>query len=157
MLNLSTLAGSLDLATALDEMECAMLRYPQADCPVVHRFTPGLYVREITMPKGSMITSMEHNTQHPFVISKGSVQVISENEGPVTYTAPYCGITQPGTRRILRILEDTVWTTFHPTQETDIEKIAEEILVPHINPLLGEGNQSNNQWRISLPPSILNS
>ena len=157
MLDLSALAGTLDLAATLDEMEFALTHYPTAACPVVHRFTPGLYIREITMPKGAMITSMEHKTQHPFVISKGIVEVVSENEGPVTYCAPHFGITQPGTRRMLNILEETVWTTFHPTEETDIEKIAAEVLIPHVNPLLGEGNPSNNQWRISLPPSILNS
>jgi len=127
-----------------------------ADCPVVHRFTPGLYVREITMPAGTLITSMMHKTEHPFVISKGSVKVISENEGPVTYTAPYCGITKPGTRRVLCVLTDTVWTTFHPTSETDVEKIAGDILIPRINPLLGENNPSNNQWRISLPAKQIN-
>jgi hypothetical protein len=145
------IAPAIDFNSTLDEMELAMASMEAADCPVVHRFTPGLYVREITMPAGSIVASMVHKTEHPFVISKGSVQVVSETEGAVTYSAPYCGITKPGTRRVLHVLTETVWTTFHPTTETDIEKIAEEILIPHVNPLLGENHPSLNGWRLSLP------
>jgi hypothetical protein len=71
----------------------------------------------------------------------------------VTYTAPYFGITQPGTRRMAYALEDTIMIALHPTEETDIEKIAEAILEPHDNPLLG--SSGNEQWRLSLPPKQL--
>ena len=141
--------------SSFDEMEFALTLHPSADCPVVHRFTPGMYIREVSVPKGTIVATMQHATQHPFIISKGSMQVMSEKEGAVTLTAPHCGITQPGTRRMAYALEDTVWTTFHATLETDIEKIASDILAPYVNPLLGAGNPSNNQWRLSLPADQL--
>jgi hypothetical protein len=149
------IAPLIDFPTTLDEMELAMASNEPADCPVAHRFTPGLYVREMTLPAGALVTSMIHKFEHPFVISKGSIKVFSENEGAVIYTAPYCGITKPGTRRMAYALEETIWTTFHATNETDIEKIAEEILVHRVNPLLGANHPSNNQWRISLPAQQL--
>ncbi len=37
------------------------------------------------------------------------------------------GITKAGTRRVLLIREDCVWTTFHPTTETDPEKIVAQV------------------------------
>ena len=77
-----------------------------------------------------MLTSMTHKTQHPFVISQGSVKVTSDNEGSIIYEAPYTGVTEPNTRRALHALTDVVWTTFHVTNETDVAKIAEEILEP---------------------------
>jgi hypothetical protein len=52
--------------------------------------------------------------------------------------APYFGITEPGTRRVLVMLEDTVWTTFHATELTDPEEIAKAILVEYENPLLAQ-------------------
>lgn len=104
--------------------------------PVVHRFTPGLYIREIFMPAGSVLTSKIHKTEHPFVISKGSVSVYSDNDGAQHITAPYTGITKPGTRRFLVIHEDTIWTTFHVTDKTCIEDIEDEIIEPHCNPLV---------------------
>lgn len=131
----------------LDVIEAQMADMPQAACPVKHRFTPGLYVREIVMPAGTLVTSMVHKKRHPFVISKGKVRVISETEGAVIYTAPYTGITEPGTRRLLHVMEETVWTTFHVTDLTDVEEIAAEILEQSPNKLIDGADPRLNHWR----------
>ena len=141
------------LGATIDEMELAMSMHEQSDCPVEHRFVPGMYIRQMTLPAGTLATSMTHRFEHPFFILKGSIQIISENEGAVTYTAPYFGITQPGTRRMAYALEETIMIALHPTEETDIEKIEEAILEPHDNPLLE--TSGNEQWRLSLPPKQL--
>lgn len=137
----------------LDELEVAMAKLPQVDLPVVHRFTDGLYIREIQIPAGTILTSMTHKTEHPFVLSQGSIMVTSDNEGSVVYEAPYTGITKPNTRRALKALTDVVWTTFHVTNETDIDKIGEQILEPkdmsHIEEAMGK--KCLPEWRKSLP------
>ena len=56
------------------------------------------------------------------------VDVFIEGVGWKRYAAPYTGITKPYTRRILYIHEDTIWTTFHVTEETDLAKL-EELLI----------------------------
>jgi hypothetical protein len=126
----------------LDDLEVALAQLPRVELPVIHRFTKGMYIREIQIPAGTMLTSMTHKTQHPFVISKGSIMVTSDNEGGVVYEAPYTGITEPNTRRALHAITDVVWTTFHVTDETDVEKICEAILEPkdtsHILEATGE-------------------
>lgn len=137
----------------IDQLEHAMLEnLPAIHCPVLHRFTPGLYIREIFMPAGSLITSRIHNTTHPYTVSKGVVDVWTDGCGWVRVTAPFTGITTPGTRRILFIHEDTIWTTYHPIatvsgeeQDLDIEdqlkvveRIEEQIIEPHVNPLIGD-------------------
>lgn len=135
-------------ARNIHEMEAAMLSLPSAECPVLHHFTPGLYIRTIKMKAGTLVTSMKHRTEHPFMITKGKVEVVSEIEGAVIYEAPYMGITKPGTKRAIHVLEDTVWTTFHPTNETDVEKIADEILEPSDNPLIEDRDAPEvNRWR----------
>jgi hypothetical protein len=101
---------------------------PLVDFPVIHRFTPGLYIREIFMPAGSVLTSKIHKTEHPFVILKGIVSVWTADRGTVTLKAPYTGITEPGTRRVLFVHEDTVWTTFHVGDEDAVEAIEERII-----------------------------
>lgn len=86
-------------------------------CQLVHTFTPGLYSRQITMPKDSLILSEIHLTEHQFIISKGIACVkVNENDWEIL-EAPYHGITKPGTCRLLGITEDCVWTTFHPATE----------------------------------------
>lgn len=128
-----------------------MAELPPVEMPVTHRFTPGMYIREIFIPAGTLLTSAIHRTQHPFVISQGRIAVISENEGTVIYEAPHTGITMPGTRRVLHAETDTIWTTFHITDETDVEKICDEILEPHINPLCGADHPRLNVYKQSHP------
>lgn len=127
----------------IDELEVAMIeQYPEVECGLVHEFTPNMYIREITMPAGSLISSKWHNTEHPFNISKGTVSVLTIENSKIIdekyFTAPYRGITKAGTRRILYVHEDCTWTTYHVNigDERNIDKIEERIMVKHINPLL---------------------
>ena len=116
-----------------DELETRMAELPQVRLPLNHLFTPGLYIREAFLPAGTCCTSKIHKTEHPFVISMGRVTVWSgiPGEAPQEFGAPYTGITKPGTRRVIHAHEDTIWSTFHPTNETDIAKIEDEIIFKH--------------------------
>lgn len=144
----------------IDELEAALIADCEPiDCPLKHTFIPGFYIREIFMPKGvegkvNLITSRVHNTFHPFFVLKGKVAVFSENDGEQIIEAPYSGITTPNTRRVLKIIEDTVWVTVHATDivpkddsiksiEDAANEVAEKILAEHENPLLG-GHFVNN-------------
>ncbi len=104
-------------------------------CPLIHTFVPGMYIRQIDMPKGMVLTSKIHKTEHPYFILKGDVSVVTE-EGLVRLTAPHFGITKPGTKRVLYIHEDTTWITVHKTEETDLEKIEEEIIAKSFDEIL---------------------
>jgi hypothetical protein len=120
----------------IDELEGAMLAGVQVEMPVIHRQTPRLYSREIHIPAGTLLTSAVHKTEHQFVISQGRIAVMSENEGKVIYEAPHTGVTLPGTRRVLHAETDTIWITFHATEETDIATICESLVELPANPLL---------------------
>lgn len=116
----------------VDAVHRMCLRYPPADLPVTHRFTPGLYAREIFMPAGSLVVSKIHKTEHPFVVLSGAVRVWDAQTGVQELSAGQVGITQPGTRRVLFIREDCRWVTFHPTTKTDVAEIEAEIIEPHV-------------------------
>jgi len=149
---MSVIAEVKPKSQLLDELEVALAQMPRVELPVTHRFTEGMYIREIKIPAGTMLTSMVHKTEHPFVISDGVIKVTSDNEGSVIYEAPYTGITKPNTRRALHALTDVVWTTFHATTETDVEKICDEILEPlNNNQLELASQQVLPQYRESLP------
>jgi len=134
----------------IDEVEARIMKLQGAEfqgrCeqisffPLTHRFTPGMYIREIFMPAGAVLTSQIHKTEHPFVISKGHCLVyLNREDGWKEFKAPHTGITYPGTRRILVILEDTIWTTFHVTELTDLMEIERHLSEDYVNPLLSEG------------------
>ncbi len=132
--------------TPLDVLEKEMFRHPQVDCPLVHRFTDGMYIREIFMPAGTTVTTLVHKTKHPFVILKGKVSVWNNGEAD-HLEAPHVGITEPGARRLIVIHEDTTWITFHATELTDPDEIAETICETRANPMLNEKDLSRSMWR----------
>jgi len=112
----------------VDVLLSGMSKLPQVDCPLIHRFTPGMYTREIFMPSGTLIVSKIHKTEHPYVITKGSVSVWIEGVGVQLFKAPYVGVTKPGTRRILFIHEDCNWMTFHATNHKTPEDAEVDII-----------------------------
>lgn len=114
-------------AQQVDVLQYMMGKLPEAELPLKHRFTPGLYTREIFMPAGSLVISRIHKTTHPYVVTQGRAMVWTEEGGVVEIVAPHVGITEPGTRRVLFIKEDCRWLTFHPTTETDLDKLQAEL------------------------------
>lgn len=121
------------------EIEKAISKHPNARfgdkaCPLEHTFADGMYIRKITMPKGMLITSKIHKTKHPYFVLTGDASVATE-EGCIRIKAPYSGITKPGTKRVLYMHEETVWVTVHRTNETDLEKIEEEIIAKSFDEL----------------------
>jgi hypothetical protein len=104
-----------------------MRRSPgRVECALTHRFTPGMYIREVFVPKGTYLVTRVHRTEHPFVVSKGRIMVWSPDGGVKTIEAPYTGVTRPGTVRMAIAIEDTIWTTFHATDKTDVAEIEQE-------------------------------
>jgi hypothetical protein len=125
--NMDLPLDTLSHKSKMDILEAENAKLPQVECPLVHRFTDGMYIREIHMPAGIIVTSRTHKTQHPFVISKGVVEVVKEDGSRELLKAPHTGITNVGTRRVLLIHEDTIWSTFHITEKTDPVEIENEI------------------------------
>lgn len=137
-----------------DALEAALaVEGVPVDMPVTHRFTPGLYIREIFMPKGAKVLSLVHKTTHPFTILEGDVSVFSENEQVQRYTTGHLGITTPGTRRMLSVHEDTRWATFHVTEDTDPDTIVQKVTEPHCNRYLGSDDPRLQAWRQN-PPAL---
>lgn len=106
-------------------------------CPLKHTFVDGAYVREITMPKGMLLTSKIHKICHPYFVLKGDVSVLTD-KGVVRIKAPYSGITQAGTKRVLYCHEETTWITIHVTKEKDLDKIEEEVIANSFDELPDE-------------------
>ena len=100
-----------------------------------HTFGDGLYTRKLFMNKGDIIVSKIHKTTHPFFVLLGAC-LVYDGEGVTPIKAPYHGITKAGTKRVLYILEDCVWVTVHATNETDLDKIEEELIAKDYDSLV---------------------
>lgn len=97
------------------------------EMPVKHNHSPGVYVREIFMPAKSVVIGKVHKTRHLNIIQSGLVTIITPYRkflvaGPCTFES------FEGEQKIGIIHEDTVWSTVHVTDKTDVDDIVEEIV-----------------------------
>ena len=99
------------------------------EVPVVHHFAPGVYMRQMDAAAGTLVVSKMHRTEHMNILLKGSLTVATE-DGIQLMTAPCVLKSMPGTKRIGYFHEDSSWITVHPTEETDLEKIEQQVIVP---------------------------
>ena len=96
-----------------------MAKHPEAIfgdsevCPLTHHYTPGLYSREIYIPAGMLIIGKIHKHEHPNMLVKGHVSVLTEQGGVQLLQGPKFMISPAGTKRMLYTHTETVWITFH--------------------------------------------
>lgn len=95
------------------------LKHEQAPLPVIHRFGPGIYIRECFIPKGTLIVGHVHKHDHMNIMLQGKMIFFKEDGSKTKVEAPLCFVSPPGRKSALA-LEDTVWQNIYATNETDI-------------------------------------
>lgn len=114
-------------AARIVDLERAMLDMPQVEIPTMHDFAPGLYIRTIEIPAGTVLTGQVHTTEHIFIVSKGDLTIATE-DGLRRVQAPFQMVCRPGLKRAGYAHTDVVCTNVHITPETDLSKL-EALLV----------------------------
>ena len=132
----SVVAGAVTLVSSEQKAVLALERelgkMPQAELPLRHFFikTPksvtGGYARELTIPQGVALVGRVH--KHPCIniVSQGEISVTTD-QGVKRIKAPFTFVSPAGTKRAGYAHEETVWTTFHLTDETDVDKVEDEL------------------------------
>ncbi len=113
---------------SIDKAEKTLLSLPQAPCDVIHKFAPGLYIRELHMQAGTLAIGHEQRYQHYNVMLQGKVQILRDDGSTTVLEAPLCFIGKPG-RKIGYVLEDMVWQNIYATTETSVDKLEEMFLI----------------------------
>ncbi len=124
--DLATMKPVPTMRQKVEKLERSMYAMPQAECPVRHYFAPGVYAREITIPKGVTLVGAIHKTENLAILSKGRVVLVTDDE-PQTLEAPCIVRVKVGAKNVFHALEDVVWTNFlqNPDNETDPDKLVE--------------------------------
>jgi len=120
-------ADPMDMRRKIYALEEAIGEVEQIDLKITHHFAPGVYAREMFIPAGVMLTGKIHKFKHLNIISQGEIRVLTE-EGAKTIKAPCTLVSEAGTKRAGLAITDTIWTTIHPTDETDLIKIEEQVI-----------------------------
>lgn len=112
-------------------LEAALKRLPQLPEEVLHHFAAGIYMRELRIPKGAILTGKIHRHAHMNFLIQGDISVLTEH-GVVRLTAPATIMSQPGIKRAGYAHEDTIWITVHenPDDEHDLEKLEARYIAP---------------------------
>ena len=117
---------------AIHELEEIMLDLPDEEKGDLeeltsHFFAPGVYARMFFIKKGDVAIGKIHKTEHLNIICKGKISVSTE-DGPMFLEGPCVVNARPGIKKAVYAIEDTWWVNIHPTDETDIEKIEEQVI-----------------------------
>ena len=114
------------------ERELAVLPTRIKDIPTFHHFAPGLYVREVLIPAGTVCTGKIHKTTHLCRLESGEMTCWTER-GMVRIRGPFTWLSYPGAKRAVAAHSDCVMLTYHVTEETDLERLEAELIEPSDN------------------------
>lgn len=112
---------------ATEQIEAQLLQLPQVECPVLHHFGPGIYIREVRMPAGTFAIGHRQKEQHLNILLSGKVAMLDKDGLPKVVSAPFMYSGEPG-RKVGYIIEDVVWQNIYSTEETNIDKLEERFL-----------------------------
>ena len=127
---------TLDWKEKIAHLVHEFAKAPQTECPLKHHFAPGVYIREIFMPAGSIVIGKIHKTEHFNIIQRGCVSLIGADGEREVLRGPITFVSKAGVQKVLYIHEDTVWSTVHITDERDLETLEAQLIEPADYPLL---------------------
>lgn len=110
------------VASNVEALMDRMSGLEQADCPVLHFFGDGIYIRELRMPAG--IVAVGHPQRFPQmnVFIQGRVAMLNPDGTTTELVAPMTFVGSAG-RKVGYVLEDVIWQNIYPNpdNERDIE------------------------------------
>jgi quercetin dioxygenase-like cupin family protein len=102
-----------ELRSRIQQFEQAILEHEQIDIPVTQYFSDGVYMREITIPAGCLLTGKIHKHPCLSIVLTGRMEVITD-QGPKIIQAPLVYESPAGVKRAGKALEECRWLTVHP-------------------------------------------
>lgn len=97
------------------------------DFTVRHHFAPGVYMRELHIPKGMITIGKIHKYPCLAILAKGKRKTLIDGRLEIV-TAPHVSLSPAGMKRASEAMEDSVFITVHPTHKTDIDEIERDLV-----------------------------
>ncbi|NDD52673.1 hypothetical protein EBZ39_02130 [bacterium] len=113
----------------VDRLQSEMAAMPQAELVTEHQFSPGMYMRKLYRPAGTLIVGKVHKEPHFFLCAKGEIIAWTEN-GMKRLQAGDVIESKPGTKRVTLAVTDAIGITIHRTDKTDLDEIEAELIEP---------------------------
>lgn len=117
--------------TMSDALVCEdrnMIPITDKDLSIKHTYSDGMYARTGTMKAGSMIVGHIHKYSCINVMSTGKM-IVNHSGKTQVLEAPCTFKSEAGSRKVILILEDVVFTNIHKTDTIDLDELRKELLV----------------------------
>lgn len=113
----------------LQDFQAVLSAMPQIELPTTHFHLPGIYVRKMFVPAGTVLVGKIHKYPHLFICAMGEMDIVDDT-GRHTVRAGDVVESPGGVKRAGHAITDCVCINIHRTDETDLEKIEEELIEP---------------------------
>ncbi len=116
----------------IQALQAEVAKYPQLTLEPEHFFAPGMYGRRLDIPAGSVVVGKVHRHDHLVMLMQGKAEIATPDGQRVTVKGPSVWVSKAGTKRAIYTHTDCAFFTTHATDETDLAKIEEYVIVPEI-------------------------
>ena len=123
----------------VERLQSEMALMPQAELTTEHHFSPGMYMRKVFRPAGTLIVGKVHKEPHFFLCAKGEIIAWTES-GMKRLQAGDVVESKPGTKRVTLAVTDAIGITIHRTDKTDLDEIEAELIEPDTTALFDANN-----------------
>jgi quercetin dioxygenase-like cupin family protein len=123
----------------IESLQAQMVTMPQAELVTEHQFSPGMYMRKLFRPAGTLIVGKVHKEPHFFLCAKGEIIAWTES-GMKRLQAGDVIESKPGTKRVTLTVTDAIGITIHRTDKTDLDEIEAELIEPDTTALFDARN-----------------
>lgn len=120
----------------IERLQALVAAMPQYEPKTEHYFADGMYCRWVFRQKGSLVIGKVHKKRHFYLVVQGEVQI-----GETRLKAPCVVVSEPGTKRAVYALEDSICVTFHRTEFTDLEEVENDLVEDDPNSMYLPGNR----------------
>jgi quercetin dioxygenase-like cupin family protein len=148
------LATKVPDAEQIGRLQEEISKMPQADGIVTeHFFSDGMYSRRVFRKAGTLIVGKVHLKDHFFICTKGEIIAWTEN-GMKKLSAGDIIECKRGTKRVTLATMDSIGTTVHRTDKTDLDEIEAELIEPDDKALFDSGNKLKD-WALEIQQNLL--
>lgn len=123
---------------AIDLLEGALAKLPQAGHDIEHLFTDGLYIRSVRIQQGTLFVTPIYKEECILTMLCGRLVIVTE-DGASVITPPHFVLTKSGAKRAIFAVDEVLAHTVHPNpdNERDISVLEARIYASAANELAG--------------------
>lgn len=135
------ISAKVPSSNEINRLQKEISKMPQVEDMVTdHFFADGMYSRRVFRKAGTLIIGKVHKKDHFFICTKGEIIAWTE-KGMKKLSAGDIIECKQGTKRVTLATMDSIGTTVHRTDKTNLDEIEAELIEPDETALFDSSNK----------------